>query len=222
MLDHHIQRNIVYRLAFASSLRFSELQPDDLESKLFTYHLKKVVAAGYVAKQPDGTYTLTPVGRRVGIDTFKNYHMAADRAYSTLFLIIRRISDGAWLLCKRKTQPLFEMTGLLGTIPNAHEDTTVTAQAACLGKTGLSGTFTVYGSGYLRFFKDEELESFTHFTVLACDDVNGDLQQLDERADYFWAQQPDFTGPDMLPTTELLAGIYQGTEKKFAERTYQL
>ena len=46
MLDHHIQRQIVYQLAFVDSLRFGELKPDDLDNKLFTYHLKKVVSAG--------------------------------------------------------------------------------------------------------------------------------------------------------------------------------
>jgi hypothetical protein len=46
MLDHHIQKSIVYDLAFAESLRFSDLKPPELENKAFTYHLKKVMKAG--------------------------------------------------------------------------------------------------------------------------------------------------------------------------------
>lgn len=222
MLDHHLQRDIVYRLAFAEALRFSELQPDDIESKLFTYHLKKVVSAGFVAKNQDGTYALTPEGRRIGIDAFKDSHMGIDRAYSTLFMVVRRKSDGAWLLFRRKTHPLFGLVGLLGSVPNASEKSLETASKVTLQKTGLQAEFTVVGSGYLRMFHGEELESFTHFTLLACEAAEGDLQQLDERGGYYWATEPDFTGSDMLPNIALLAGMYRGTEPKFTERTYHL
>ena len=71
MLDHHIQRTIVYTLAFAESMRFGELKPDELDNKLFNYHLKKVIAAGYVAKNDEGLYTLTSEGKRVGKGALK-------------------------------------------------------------------------------------------------------------------------------------------------------
>ena len=71
MLDHHIQKSIVYDLAFAESLRFSDLKPDDMENKAFTYHLKKVMKSGLVEKLEDGHYSLTMKGRRVGKGAFK-------------------------------------------------------------------------------------------------------------------------------------------------------
>jgi hypothetical protein len=222
MLDHHLQRSIVYSLSFAERLRFSQMQPDDIESKLFTYHLKKVIAAGYVAKLEDGSYALTASGRLLRIEATKQYQTSIDRAYSTLFLVIRRKQDGAWLLYKRHTHPLFMLTGLLGTIPNALEVSTLTAAKACEQKTGLIGDFEAIGSGYLRLFRNDELESFTHFTLLACDDIQGKLSQNDERGEYFWTQSPEFDAPDMLPNVALLCGIYLGTEQAFTERTYRL
>ena len=95
MLDHHIQRTIVYTLAFAESLRFAELKPDDIDSKLFTYHLKKVVSAGFVTKTADGAYALTPEGRRVGKGALEKQSRMINRAYSILLLAIRRKEDRA-------------------------------------------------------------------------------------------------------------------------------
>src|SRR6185312_1812671 len=99
MLDHHIQRTIVYKLSFMPSARFSDLKPDDIENKLFTYHLKKVISEGFVSKSEDGTYALTPVGRRLSTGVIKDYQaLIVERPLSALFLVIRRKSDNAWLL----------------------------------------------------------------------------------------------------------------------------
>jgi hypothetical protein len=200
MLDHYIQKNIVYTLALATSLRFGELKPDGIENKLFDYHLKKVIALGYVEKTDGGTYALTPLGRRVGKDALKKDNQLIDRAYSVLFLAIRRAEDGAWLMCRRKTHPLLNRVGFANAQPELHRHSTVTAHLAALQKTGLDCEFEVRGSGYLRMYQEGSLESFTHFTLLAGTVEQDELQQLDELAEYYWDANPDFSAPDMLPT----------------------
>src|SRR5665647_2179388 len=45
---HHIQRSIIKHLSHTSPLRFSQLQPDNVPNNTFSYHLKKLVEAGYV------------------------------------------------------------------------------------------------------------------------------------------------------------------------------
>ena len=205
MLEHHIQKSIVYSLALTESARFSELKPDILDNKLFDYHLKKVIAEGLVAKNEAGEYALTSKGRRVGKDTIAKSDQLLDRAYSVLFMAIRRPSDGAWLLCKRKAHPLLGKVGFLKAQPTFTETADVTAKNVTLQKTGLSGDFTVRGSGYLRMFEDNDIESFTHFTLLECIDISGELQQLDEFAEYYWDTHPDFTAADMLPSIALFA-----------------
>ena len=95
MLEHHIQKSIVYKLAFSSGMRFSELQPADLDNKLFDYHLKQVIRDGLVEKGEDGLYRLTSEGRRIGVGAVDKHFAELDRAHSVLFLIIRRTSDNA-------------------------------------------------------------------------------------------------------------------------------
>lgn len=222
MLDHHLQRSIVYRLALSHDLHFSELKPDVIDNKLFTYHLKKVVTAGYVAKNSDGLYSLTPEGRRLGIRVLDKQQVLIDRADSVLFLVVRRKSDGAWLLYKRNVHPLIDRTGFMHCTPNASETITETANRECQVMTGLSGAFTVKGSGYFRVYDGENLESFTNFTLLACEDATGELIQNDEYADYYWEQKPDFSDPRMLPDMPTLADLYGAGELFFVEKTLHI
>lgn len=222
MLDHHLQRAIVYRLAFAEGLRFSELKPDTLENKLFTYHLRKVLDAGYVSKNAAGLYSLTPEGRRLGVHVLETQNMLPELADSVVFLVIRRKPDGAWLLYRRKTHPLKDRVGFMHARPDAHSTTSETAAKECLEKTGLNGTFTPLGGGYFRVYEGDDLESFTHFTLMICDDVQGELAQHDDNAEYFWSQDPDFASADMLPNMLILVELYQTGKPFFVERTIQL
>lgn len=220
MLDHHIQRTIVYRLAFADSLRFSDLQPEAVENKLFAYHLKKVVSAGLVQKNDDGTYALTAEGRRLGVHILDKQLAVIDRADTVLFLAVRRKSDKAWLLYRRNTHPLFNKIGFMHAYPNALESVVDTAVATCLDKTGITASFQVLGSGYFRVFKGDELESFTHFTLLVSNDAEGELAQNDESAEFFWADDPDFTELDMLPNMKTLGNLHKANELFFIEKQF--
>ncbi|MDB5165914.1 MAG: hypothetical protein JWM00_804 [Candidatus Saccharibacteria bacterium] len=222
MLDHHIQRTTVYQLAFADSIRFSELKPDDIDSKLFTYHLKKVVSAGLVIKTDSGEYALTPEGRRVGKGALKKQSRMIDRAYSILLLAIQRQEDGAWLLYRRQTHPLLGLTGFMQAQPVADHDVVTTARQECRDKTGLEGEFSVHGHGCFRVYRGEELESFIHFTLLKCTDIQGEVHQSSEAAEYYWDSAPDFAAADMLPNMQILHKMCAAPAGTFAEATFQL
>ncbi len=222
MLDHHIQREIVYALAFREGMRFSELKPDELENKAFDYHLKKVIVAGYVKKNEDGTYSLTAEGKRVGKGALKKQSRLIDRAYSTLLLAIRRPEDGAWLMVRRKSQPLIGLRGFMNASPIASQQTVQTAAAVCQEQTGLVGTFEVHGHGFFRVYRDGALESFIHFTLLVCSDIQGVLRQNSELAEYYWDTDPDWTAPDMLPNMRTLFEMSQAPQGTFVEKTFDI
>ena len=217
MLDHHLQRSIVYRLAFSAGLRFSELKPDTVENKLFDYHLKKVLAAGYVMKDGAGLYTLTPEGRRLGTRILDKQQALADQAESVLFLIIRQAADGAWLMYTRGTHPMLGYSGFMHCTPNANEPCEVTAARECLERTGLQASFRALGGGYSRIKADDgTLESFTNFTLLVSDDAEGDLIQHDTYAEYYWEATPS-ADRTYFPTTAALMEAYERNEPFFIE-----
>jgi len=220
MLDHHIQRSIVYHLAFTESMRFNELKPDDIDNKLFTYHLKKVVAAGLVVKTPDGEYTLTPEGRRVGKGALKKQSRMIDRAYSILLLAARRKEDGAWLLYKRQTHPLLGLVGFMQAQPLADQNTLDVAAAACEDQTGLRADFNVHGHGFFKAYRDDQLESFIHFTLLVCTDIRGQLHPASEQAGFYWDTSPDFAAENMLPNMQTLHKMCAAPAGSFVDETF--
>lgn len=222
MLDHHIQRSIVYDLAFKPHATFTDLKPGTVDNKLFTYHLKKTVQAGYVEKKADGTYALTAEGRRLSTGVQESQQaLITERPLSALFLVIRRKHDGAWLLYERKTHPMLGYRGFMHCRPNAGDNVAQTAATRVRQKTGLSCVFTPLGGGYIRTFMADELESFTHFTLLYCDDAEGDLQLSDTQASYFWVSdiQED---EQLFPATQLLKDKYEQKQPFFTEQTYTI
>jgi hypothetical protein len=222
MLDHHIQKAIVYRLAFSPGLRFSELQPDELDNKLFDYHLKQVILAGLVKKATDGTYALTAKGRKIGVGVLDKQFLALERAHSVAFLIIQRPSDKAWLLFKRQTHPLFGRVGLMHINPVIEKDIITNAQDELREITGLQAIFAYAGSGFFKVFLDGDLESFTNFTVLAAKNVKGNLESASKKGDYFWVSDLNAVKDQLLPTAAEIIKRYQSGKNFFVDKTFNL
>jgi len=216
-MRHHIQNSIIGALAYADSLRFSELKPDELDNRLFTYHLKQLMAEGLVVKTDDSKYQLSLEGRRQGTRTTKSRPAAA---HSILFLAIKK--DSSWLLYKRLVHPLKDKVGFMHASPLASEDIYTTAESEVLQKTGLTCSFSFVGSGYFRMVGENGVESFTHFSLLLSTDPKGELQQNHARAEYFWAEEPMFNSPDMLPNMQKLTDGLNSDQPFFIDETIRL
>jgi DNA-binding MarR family transcriptional regulator len=214
MLSHNIQHSIVRVLAKVDGLTFSELRPDLLDNKLFTYHLKIVIREGFVEKSVDGKYRLTPSGQKLWRRMAEKPNVIALRAYSVLFLIIKSPTHG-WLLYRRKTHPVIDKVGFMHTTPRAQTSILDGATQDTLEKTGLSCTFSVIGSGFFRMRKGDTIDGFNNFTLLLCESARGILTPNDELADYFWVKDPDFSSPDMLPNMKILVEKYQDNDVPF-------
>ena len=106
VIEHHIQRGILGRLTHAAALRFSDLKPQGMESNIFMYHLKQLIAQGYVSKV-DGVYHLATQGLSYidGLSTENHKPRPQPKLIAILAL-----SDGSgkWLLAKRKIQPYID------------------------------------------------------------------------------------------------------------------
>lgn len=219
MLDHHIQKSILYRLAFANTLSFTDLKPDDLDNKLFTYHLKKVVSSGFVEKASDGTYQLTAKGRRVGKGALERDDRFIDRAYSVLFLVVKNPDTDAWLLHTRASQPLRGFTGLLQARPLPGSPVIDIAATALTEQTGLSANFSVSAHAFFTFVRDNELESFIHATILVGENISGNLQTKDKAGEYTWVHTSDFSAPNILPTVQVVATML-ASNASFTEQSF--
>lgn len=223
MLDHHLQRSIVYKLAFQDKARFSDLKPDGVENKLFTYHLQKVLQSGLIEKSEEGLYSLSTSGRRYSTGAIdKQKDLIIQRAHSVIIAVVRRKSDGAWLLYERGTHPLLGYRGFLHCNPVAELDAVEATQRQVQERTGLKGEFRALGGGYMRVYLDDHIESYTHFTLVYCDDINGELAPTDPKASYFWVQDIDYTDKNLFPGTKMLHDAYLKREPFYVEKSYYL
>lgn len=218
MLDHHLQREIHFQLSHADSLRFSELQPEGVENKLFDYHLKKTLRSGLIQKNDDGSYSLTPTGRRIGAGTLSRPSSTADKAYSLLLFGLQR-EDKAWLLYERSSHPQINRVGLPQHRPDARRSTLESAQVFA-AEIATQAEFSVHAHGYLRVFDENDaVESFVHFTLLrgTCSATASSLPD-----GYQWVAEADFSNLDLLPSTSVLMKLLAGPAGSFADETLRI
>jgi len=149
MINHMIplsqaEQSILYTLRHTVSARYSDLQkPTRLESDSFKFHLRKLVAKGYVIKE--GTvYSLTASGKEFA----NNLHgiQVQKQPKLSLFLIVSRTNKEGiteYLLQKRLRNPFYGYTGCLSGPAKWGEEFEAMAANELLKQTGITARFTV-------------------------------------------------------------------------------
>ena len=206
MLTHHIQHAIIHKLVTNDGLTFSDLKPDDIDNKLFTYHLKITIREGFVEKVADH-YQLTSSGKKLWKRIKESPEKLASRSLSILYLMVHSKRLG-WLLYTRKTHPLKDKIAFMHAYPRADLSIVESAKYEAKQKTGLDCDFKILGSGFFRTFESGELLSFTNFSFLECKEPRGKLLVNDPHATYEWVQNPDFSSSEMLPNMQKLMEVY--------------
>lgn len=214
MLDHHLQKAIVNMLKSNEELSFTALKPDDIDNKLFTYHLKIVIREGFVDKTTRGTYRLTPAGQKLWKRMSESPEQISTRAFPVLYLIIHDKNKG-WLLYRRKTHPFIGKVAFMHATPTGEYTASEQAKQETLRKTGLRCNYRVIGSGFFRTYNDTALDGFVNFTALYCEHPEGELRPQDPDAEYFWDREPDSDELDMLPNMPHLLRAMQTRNKHF-------
>lgn len=223
MQEHHIQREILYKLVLSDTARFAELRPKELDSNVFTYHLKQLIKEKLVSKTEAGLYSLTPLGRVAGINITLSKKELLEQAHSVLLMVLRTDKEG-WLLRRRLAQPMYGKVGFTHSEPVAADDALHTARNDFQERTGLLCDFKPAGFGYVRLFDDKDLESFVHFNLFFADAYQGTLQARTRNGENFWVKQPDFTAPDMIPSMSDLVKLLEAHDGTpfYADLRYQV
>lgn len=220
MLEHHLQKQILAQLVICESARFAELKPANVDGNIFTYHLRQLIKQKYVEKCDDGSYCLTSSGKALGINSQLSPQAFLEQAHSILLLVVR---DGSkWLIRKRLAQPEYGKLGFIHGEPVLGELIATTASRVFKTKAGLEATFSPRGSGYIRIFKDNLMESFTHFTLLEAGAVSGSLIAKSGNGENTWVTEPDFAAPDMIPSmADIVNALEQNHGHIFLELSYE-
>ena len=212
-MEHHIQKKIVYHLITHSQARFSELKPKNMDSNVFTYHLKQLITHGLVSKDPNGMYILTPLGKVAGINVTLNKNELLIQAHSVLFLALHTEENG-WLMRKRLVEPMYGRSGFPHCEPLATEDIEETASKIFKEKTGLDADFIPKGSGYIRLFLGKELESYVHFTFMYANSYSGEPVTTTPHGENYW-YQGSFTEEDFIASMKDIIKAHQDNQDYF-------
>lgn len=216
MLEHRLQKEILYKLVTSPCARFAELKPPDVDGNIFTYHLKQLIAQKLVIKDNDGNYCLTSMGKAVGINIQLTAKQLLEQAHS-IFLIVLRDKNGRWLLRRRLAHPMYGAWGFVHGEPEANETLEDSANKALFERTGLKASFKPLGTGYIKIFKDEALESYTHFLLIEGSNIKGKLLDKSGNGENKWVENPDFSAKDMIPSMNDLVSLIDSSKNIFFE-----
>jgi ADP-ribose pyrophosphatase YjhB (NUDIX family) len=133
---HYIQKHILDQLRSADTMRYAQINSQDIESGHFRYHLSELIRDGYVEQSERGTYGLSPEGRkfvdRLSEGRIRPHAMPKVITYTLL-------KDGKDLLLYRKDkQPYIHLLNMVGGKLHEGETSRAAAIREVREKTGIT------------------------------------------------------------------------------------
>ncbi len=220
---HPLQRHIMHELIRHSERRYAELKPEDVEGNHFSYHLRAIRNVGLVEQLESGRYRLTPAGRYLAEGL--SLKTMSPRAQPHIFLLLAIRSDsGAWLLYRRRREPLAEMVGFPG--GKLHTDDRSLAEAAVrelAEKTGLTGIPLQHrGDGYIRIQEAEDTVSHILFHLFFGSTTGDPELSGPPEGEPFWGHPKDIPPRALIPSvTPLIELLDSRNDHFFTELSYK-
>lgn len=202
MIEHHIQKDIIEKLARAKCVRFSDLKPQDLESNAFMYHLKQLMSEGLVDKTDDG-YSLSDQGLTF-IDGFSFHTHKLRKQPKVISILAIRNNQDKWLLARRKNQPYIGKYMLPSGKQHFGESPEDHAKRELKEKMSLELPLRRRGLSDIRIYHEQQI--ITHVTAHvyeAVTDMKATPEQT-EQFEYSWQNPNDLGGLLLAGSLELL------------------
>lgn len=201
MSVHILQKDIIDRLRVVDHLRYSELQPRDIESSHFKYHLDQLITDGFVERQSRGIYALTQKGSSF-TDRLSEHHTKPSAMPKLITYTLLEDSDSYYLLKKNK-EPYRGLLNMIGGKLHLGETPEQAAEREIAEKVHLTLTdLSLGGVATIRIHKNDQL--FTHVTAYiftaTISEPSPQLVKVDKQT---IAERTDLA-PDLVPLLEML------------------
>ncbi len=223
---HKVQSSILRALLFAPNAGFAELQKTtELTSDHFTFHVKKLMAAGLVTKA-DGKYTLTPGGKEYAnrMDTDENEIEKQPKVSVALIVERQHGNRREFIVQQRLKQPYYGFYGRLGGKVRWGESFEEAAARELTEETGLTGTFAFSHVFHKRDYRksDGTLLEDKIFVVMHCTDAYGEMMEQFEGGKNFWMTQDELVAQDKLfeSARDFVTYLDQGISYHAQDYTY--
>lgn len=213
---HTIQTTILRELLFLPTARFADLQKSaGLDSDHFKFHIARLVELGYVVKNTDGSYMLTPLGKEYAnkLDTDKSM---IERQPKSAVIIVLHDAEKRLLVQERLKHPYYGFWGFPGGKIRWGETILEAAQRELYEETGLHADLQYRGVYHERVASEEtgEIIEDKIFHVIYGDEPNGNMNSMFEGGRNEWLSEADITKKQRVYksfATELTVGIGRET-----------
>lgn len=179
------------------------MHPTGHTSDTFKFHLRKLVKLGYVAKQDDGAYALTPRGKEYanGLNTQLRTTQKQPKL-SVLIVATKKTGrdEAQYLVQKRQRNPFFGYWGEIHGRAEWGETFEETASRQLKRQAGLDATFTVKGFRRIRDYdgvSNEMLEDKV-FVIVEAANINGVLSNRYDGGENAWMTIDELKAQDKV------------------------
>lgn len=178
-IDHHIQRHIISVLMYEKYARFRDMRPKNVDTNLYSYHLKLLQKRNYVVRTDKG-YTLGKNGI-LYVDRVTTSTLKVRTQPKIIVMLVVQNGDGDVLLYRRERQPFTNQW----TLPYGKlhlDDENLNAAAYREAREKLrdeNDTIRHSGDCYIRI-KDQEgtlMSTLAHIFRMEADDLTLDDRQ---------------------------------------------
>lgn len=212
---HPAQSTTLFELRHRKQARFSELMAETgMTSDAYKFHLRKLTKFGYVQKDDDGWYELTPSGKEFAnrLDEQSGHQLAQPKASTLLVVISERNNETVYLAHQRQREPFYSYWGI-ASAPLAYGRSIYQSTGDEFAKqSGLSADFQYRGTLHVTdALPDNTVLEDKLFLVMQAK-MEGCPDPYEWYAGKFaWMSLDELINkPRVFPTTEQTIAIAQG------------
>ena len=195
--EHHIQKYILNVLMHQKYARFRDMRPTNVDTNLYSYHLKLMQKRGFVEKTDDG-YTLAKNGL-IYVDRVSTKSLKYRSQPKIIIMLVIQNSDGDLLLWRRKRQPFLDLWTLpMGKLHIDDESIEAAAKREMDEKLDLAGLTPQHaGDCYIRILDKNEMimSTLAHVFYLETD-------KIVEHERLMWVRPHKLANYDLAPAVE--------------------
>ncbi|MFT4325996.1 MAG: NUDIX domain-containing protein [Candidatus Woesearchaeota archaeon] len=189
-MEHEIELHILKKLMYAKDLGYNDILDKQFPSNAFSYHLKKIVDAGYITNK-DGVYNLTPQGMHIMAS--RDGVSLQEKQKPIVCCFILGVRDDLILVNKRLKQPFLHYVGIPGGKLDFGMEVLESAKQEFLEETGLTGDFELKCiANAITYEEDEVAHHILGFTFVA-HNLKGDLKEKHREGENFFIPKDTIT-----------------------------
>ncbi len=164
---HYLQKQILDALRRVEQMRYSELQPKEVESSHFKYHLDQLISDGCVERVERGVYALTTEGASFVDRLSDGQTTLRDVPKPITYTVLRRGNE--LLLWKKDKEPYRGMVNFVGGKMHRGESPAESAAREVHEKLGIICKPEQVGVASIKILESQQLVTHAHAFVFVAD-----------------------------------------------------